>query len=482
MIEIKLINNLLIGVPGKVLQPLFCQRDEIASPEKLKALLNIKNRDGIFTDNANNNFHYIRVPWIKEYREGIHSTNFYILTNNRLMFNVKPTVNLSMWLEYWGHQTFLVTTPVFNKDGFKYICKHTYPESIIHIYDETYSELTYLINNKSYTICNGYIYMLALYRLGILKEKAIIKALQDNYVANSYYHYVYIEWQSLYYGNVIPHIADFPYMYGTSQLSLNLINLLKPDIFPFNFIISLNNNLIVQTFESTMFPDFNISNWKALSKKNWPRRNIIPDIPGFIDAIMKNKKTWRWWNLNKKDYLEVLRNNSKDILYYIFYKYYISANGHRKLRHLYKDIITNNDQLNDFVRTYLIKVRLNRLLNSCFSLSDIPIQFIVDYMYNIKLFDTSLFTNLSQPIILIRSFDIIKWTHIDIYSFIRYDYKLYCVFERKIMNNLCKYYILFGMGRRKNALGINEYRAYNIGNLILLTLKNKRSHLEYLLY
>ena len=50
------------------------------------------------------------------------------------------------------------------------------------------------------------------------------------------------------------------------------------------------------------------------------------------------------------------------------------------------------------------------------------------------------------------------------------------------MNNLCKYYILFGMGRRKNALGINEYRAYNIGNLILLTLKNKRSHLEYLLY
>ena len=560
--EINLINNLLIAIPERRLPPLFCSRDEIASPDKILRFLDLnknKSQDsgnppnygnpnyGIYNDDAGNRFNYINIPWHKSFPENIYSTNFYVLTsvtNKNFMFNViNKDTNWTIWLKFWGFVPFLITTPLFEKESKKYISKYTYPETVIEVTgqeegldgngnggynDERFKmEISQLISNKNYTICNGYILLLALYRKGMVREIDVINALKESYNPNEYYQYVFLDWETLYYGHSIPHICDFLYYYGTAQLSKNILDILiaPSPISVYNFIIPLNDHYIVTTFQSSMFPNFNISTWKYWEESlkssilniyfnddigdtmsSDSTTILIPDIPGFIQGILKNNRTFHWWTINHKKYLTQLRNYYREMLCYIFYRYSIDTNignndsignndkgskgglrglrGHRKLRKLYLQIISfyGENIIYNFLVKYLLKLRLNNLLNNGYSyyiISDIPTPFIVDIVtrFNTHLFNCDLYKDYSRPINLMLSMDThTQWRReIDLYSFIKLDNRLFCPIEKKIINRLCILYRMFGLGKNKNNIfRINSENAYNIGTLIIMTLRSDR--------
>lgn len=483
--ELNILNTLLVAEPDRRLPPLYCPRDEIASPQKLSKIINKLYWDGVYTHN-NRNFTYINVPWNKTYSNGIKSSNFYVLSNYIVMFNtVHTTTNWVQWLRFWGLKPFLITTPIFHTRQQKYISKFTYPETAVDV--GYHNELDVLIANRSYTIANGYIFFLALYRKGIIPEEIVLEALRECYTVN-YYQEVHYEWQDLYYGHDIPHIADFPWYYGTSELTENILNILMPNTFGFEFILSLNNYLILPTFQSTMFPNLNTIMWDKWKYDKWiidyirDDCRIIPDIPGFIHSVIKNKFTWEWWNSNKKEYISRMSGYYGEIFVYIFYKLKNTRkySERNRLMHLYRDIINNCDgiYIKYFLEKYLLKQRLNNLLKNRYSYYEvfkIPSEFIMDCLkiqnINLQIFDDRMYRTLNVPVKLLIANDKIQWKEINLYKFIRLDKSVKKNIDKVILHKLCciyKYFGLFKKSDTQNYIGVLllEYLKKNIEYLI----------------
>lgn len=431
----------------------------------------------------NHYFNYINIPWNKKYSKDIKSTNFYVLSNFLIMFNtIHKNTNWVQWLRFWGLKPFLITTPIFKCNNKKYISKFTYPESV---YDIGYSdELEKLIATRSYTIANGYILFLALFRIGYITENQVIEALKECYTIN-YYQEVHYEWENLYYGHQIPHIADFPWYYGTSELTENILNILMPQRSGYDFILSINNYYITPTFQSTMFPNFNSILWNKWNHEKWiiDYRNIIPDIPGFIQSIIKNKKTWNWWNLNKNEYLYRLNKYNNDIFVYIFYKLKdcIKYSHKNRLRQLYKDILNNceSESVRLFLVKYLLKIRIHDLLDNRYSyyrVFKIPPEFLLNCLkiHNIRLyiFDNTIYKPLSTPVNLLIANDSIEWTDINLYKFLLLDNTVKSNIEKRILNRLCQIYRTFGLFK-------DSKESNYVGVLLLEYLKK---NLEYLIF
>lgn len=480
--EFNILNTLLIAEPRKVLPPLYSPRDEICHPRKLFKIINRRHWDGVYTHN-NRRFNYINISWKKQYSKNIQSSDFYVLSNYLIMFNtIHKNTNWIQWLRFWGLKPFLVTAPIFESNGTRYISKFTYPESIFDIgYSE---ELEKLISSRSYTIANGYILFLALFRIGYIREEIVIEALKECY-NNNYYQEVHYEWQDLYYGHDIPHIADFPWYYGTSELTENILTHLMPQRSGFNFVLSINNYNITPTFQSTMFPIFNSNLWDKWDHEKWltDYTNIIPDIPGFIQSIIKNKTSWNWWNLNKAEYLQRLDNYYNEIFIYIFYKLKdsIKYSHQNRLRHLYKDILhnCNSDRLRLFLVKYLLKVRIHDLLDNRYSyyhVFRIPSEFLLNCMkiHNTRLciFDDIIYKSISTPVNLLIANDTIEWTDINLYKFILLNSEVKEKIEKRILTRLLYIYRYFGLFKN------SQERSY-VGVLLLEYLKTQKEVLIF---
>lgn len=481
--EFNILNTLIIAEPGKVLPPLYSPRDEIAHPHKLYKLINKYRWDGVYEHN-NRHFNYISIPWVRSYSKKIESSNFYVLSNYTVMFNtINKDTNWKQWLQFWGLKPFLITTPVFKSRGSRYISKYSYPESICEI--GFADELNKLIESRSYTIANGYILFLALYRIGYIKENIVVETLIKSYNIN-YYQEIHYEWQDLYYGHDIPHIADFPWYYGTAELSENVLNLLMPRTLGYNFILSINNYYITPTFQSTMFPKMNPILWdkwdnsgdKWITDYTKPDCRIIPDIPGFIQSIITNKKSWNWWNLNKIEYIRRLNNHYNEIFVYIFYKLKNSTkySEKNKLKHIYRDILnkTEPDRIKDFLTKYLLKIRIHDLLNNRYSYYEvfrIPSQFIIDSLKihgeRLQIFDDTIYKSLVTPVNLLIANDNIRWSSINLYKFIKLDNRVSSVIDKRILYRLCCIHKYFSDSR------------YIIGTLLIDYLKRNREFLIF---
>jgi len=536
--EFNLINTLLVATPGTRYPPLFSPRDEIADPKKLKTFIDSDRIvwNGTYTDNQGVEFLYANVQWIKNYTDDIYSTNFYIMTKHASMFqniknidgNKESNIDWTLWLRIWGRYLFLITTPIFEYQGQRYISKYTYPESHINIdttyygirvdhgrhinlHDDEMTEVNTLLQNRCYTIGNGFTLMLAMYRNGMVREIDMINALQDSY-SRDYYQDVYYEWESLYYGVTIPHIADYPWFYGSGGLSVRVFSMLLPENNNIQCMIQINNTIIVHTIQSALFKNFNLYMWKCNEEVNkWAigyynlmnDALLIADIPGFIQCILKNKSTWKWWKNNYVDYLNRLSNNYNDILLYIFYRYSVHKRGHRRLRQLYLQLLDIHDANFTLIKVYLLKHLLKKRINSLlfntylhYTFIPIPCTFYVDILalYNTKLelFNRYLYLPFATPIRLLLALDTnLRWADVSLYKFVKMEPVISGVINKKILYKLCTIYRMFGIGissstctdrNCENTLNINSKTAHTVGILLLEYLKNNKEHLEYLLF
>jgi hypothetical protein len=486
--ELHTINTLFIGHPDEKLPDLYCPREEIISPKKILKCTRSSNKWIKFDDS----FYYVKIPWdvcYTDYNTPIKSTYFYVLTNTPYLFqSILTSTNMTLWLSHWWSSSFLITSPIFKTNNKKFISKFEYPENTIDITD-TINEFNELITNKSYSIGNGVILMLSMYRLGLLPESDITNALRTIFIngIGDYIQPISSIWEGYYYGHQIPHLADFPWYYG--KLSINIINTFNTisdnlDI----FVLLHNEQILVTSYQSALYPNFHKDLWEYYeNNQRWltgfnPDDDggiVLPDIPGFINMILKNKNGWKWWCNNYTNYLNrITPIYTEEILFYTFHLYSISTtNYHKRIRvlweHLYKCYFPENSLYGKLLMRILFKCNEND--------NRIPISFLIDTLKNnnINLFEKYYYkiyinyNNILEVIFPEINFAIIY--NNTIFSLIKNSnnkniIKYYKILEKRISMRLCTIYKLFGLGSLNNKA---KY-SHTIGDLIITYLKDNR--------
>ena len=152
----------------------FCERDEIADPNKL--LLIIKNNNvtpqsstknwSVYMHN-NEYFYTNTIPWTKTYNSygiEIKSHHFRVLCTDPAVFTIDID-NIFSWFTRNYSKLFLISHIITSHEptNKKYVSKNS---SLIAVDQD--NEMDKILINKCYTICNGVTLLLALHRLNIV--------------------------------------------------------------------------------------------------------------------------------------------------------------------------------------------------------------------------------------------------------------------------------------------------------------------------
>lgn len=412
MNEIHLINNVIISEPNRYMLNICYPREEIAKPEKLLKVSKVTTRewnDNIYISQYKKIFYYAKINWEVKYKDfnNVHSKHFYILSECPSMFqfhntNIKSYKEWEEWIvKYWS-KPFLITTPVFKTNANNFIINCSKPQFSGEFYNASGSgsdieTIHQLLRYQSYTIGNGLILLLALTRLKKIKVKYVRNLVLNLFNMHTYLQPIYSSWSELYYGKIIPNIADFPWYYNIPDGKL--LRILLSD---YNNSIFIQYNNLTTSLQSSCFPDnLNEKLWDIYETYNkWPLNYYQEyptteiDIAGFIRAIVKNKTTWKWWMKNYIKYFDIFKVRRKTIvkmLIFIFHMYNTNQSNIR-IKKLWNQVITfayenNRNSFSLFVITYLSIHR------------NIPIPLLKDILYECDIFKkyrvtTSIFTYL----------------------------------------------------------------------------------------
>jgi hypothetical protein len=462
----------------------YYPREEIAHPIKLKNI--VENKSNIWKIHRfeNNNFYAIWIPWFKKYKffnDIISTESFYVLTERPALFytfneiidelmilnnykninnskyinnydykNNNEIINkIKQWLHKWWNTPFLITIPILYQNNSLYIINNILPYSNIDLkdYDKT-DYLNVLLANKSYTIANGLTLLLAYHRLGLINANITHTVLDDFIYKNdlNIIQNVTDDWHTLYYGNLIPHIADFPAYYictGPNFAHENVVDLFK-SYFDFNLILSNiipSVNVFTSPF-SAMFPYFNTCLWKEFYKQNiWANISdnlndiVIPDLVGFIHSILTTKKSWKFWCKNYNDLLISIQINysTKEKLiydliqicsyYYIYGSHYFTRSLKSKVRNTFKMIIKSLDYDKKHIPNILVKSLLKyQLSERLFRLGhpepktviEIPYAFMKDIFEIYSLSESFKLYNKNDYYIISKNINIIQIIYSDV--------------------------------------------------------------------
>jgi hypothetical protein len=427
--EIHLINNAIFIPLNECRNNKFYPREEIAHPIKLKNIVEDDTLVWKIHTYMNDTFYATWLPWFRHYRfynNTISTESIYILTERPALFESFKNIihnyksnkiefinKLKDWLSRWWNAPFLVTIPILYNDGNLYTIENLYPFTKTKLNDyhkEDY--LNVLLNNRSYTICNGLTLFLAYHRLGLISANIALPILTNFIHRNDPFilQDVTDVWHNIYYGMAIPHIADFPAYYvctGPDFAHENIVKLFKP-YFDFNFVytnIAELFNLYTSPF-TAMFPYFNPCIWKQLYEINrWPIMTpntndmIIPDMSGFIHGMLTTKQSWKYWCNNYNEILLLIKLNYisneklvEDLVFicsyfYIYGSHYYTRSIKLKTRKMFNMILNvlDNDKIYipSIIFRYLLKFQMtDRLRNIGYPeltlINDIPYGFLKD--------------------------------------------------------------------------------------------------------
>jgi hypothetical protein len=398
--EINLINNTLIIAPNETRNCRCSPREEIAHPLKLKTIIDtialsqtiLPLQWEIYRHTINAYYTYW-FPWSKTYKnydKTIQTSLFHVITERPAMFglfskivnnpkysreNCKSqseesndyTRELHEWLLRWWNCPFLITIPIMHNDSGTFITNNMYPPNRKYISE--YPPCEYLdlqIAHQSYTIANGLTVFLAYQRLGIISAHVAYPIVHAfiNITEPNLFQDVTDTWYDLYYNTVIGHIADFPSLYVTMGPSFAHENIVKlfDQMTDFQFPeIIIPTTMVYTSPYVAMLPYFNkrlwehfktIESWLNCLSIDYENGDlIIPDMSGFIHAMLTTKGAWKFWTENCEEILlsmiEVYVSNEKLLLnllqicsyYYIYGSPYHTRSLKRKSRLMWQTIL-----------------------------------------------------------------------------------------------------------------------------------------------
>ena len=417
--EINLINTNYILPYSPIVEHIeYCQRDEIADPYKLDCVFNINSTRWSVYENDNKFFYSTLVPWIKKYNSygiEIESHYFKVLTQDPSMFTVdfNDTENVAYWFDKYHNKIFLITHVVLShvipKDvkasnkrqrinEKKYITNKRQLISLNNTTKDSNEEMSKILENKCYAICNGIILLLALHRLNYINVECTKTNLDklthpefrisfdddedeedsenynnyhinDNFKINKvnsqidYIQNVNPDWENLYYAYPLIHLSDSPIYYthfGPNFTHKSICQLFtgKEDI---HLTHNQNNQHIYSFPISAQFPYFNTDLWTNYMNNYKQYNRIIntmddlmnpnievPDVTNDYSGILQMFYTdsgWNYWCLNKNIIINNLFNaSSKDCYKFLkvaFHHYkYENTNNKKRIACIWEDILS----------------------------------------------------------------------------------------------------------------------------------------------
>lgn len=355
--ECFLMNQIYVAHPRERLPMKLCQRDEIADPEKLMKVIFTPGQLWRLIKINNHDTYYTRCVYDKRFYKDVHTSQFYIVTDNISLFDDIRNINdnpLRIYEFLMKHSStlFMITVPVFHNNTTSYSISVDHTQTPIFLQHNNYSiqQLIQLINEQCYTICNGLTLFLAMVRANVLSYRNALIALRDWYNnenddsdnnTNSIETNMNGLWDFLYINHPIPMIADFPIYYASMYPIIPTAfyeYLEQEDVVPLSQFIHESDNDVEQcTYASpitAMFPYFNreVIHYFHPNFTNNPASLLqVPfefeenedtqkiDIEGLLIGVLRSRHAWRWWKKNGVAYLRMIKDSHAEKFPFICY-------------------------------------------------------------------------------------------------------------------------------------------------------------------
>lgn len=548
--EIFLMNHIYVSHPNRTIPPRLCPRDEIAHPSKIvdtvftlyKRWRPIKINDHMI--------HYKRIEYDHEFFDDVSSSHLYVLTDSPSLFKDVKNVrtdsaeDMFSYLQKYQSTLFLITTPIFIHRELQANVHYVMPvdayQHPIFIQLGNTVEVRELLDMECYTICNGMTIFLAMLRSRVWNIRDARIAMER---WSTRYNIGDIQtqdmdpiWQFLYMNHPVPMIAEFPMYYATMYPNVpeTFYKYLKEeeDTVPLSQWIDGTNENQVKCFYASpitsMYPYFNRSTFDYYNPNfkdtDYPTTVLDTpfglesedsqqiDIEGFLIAMVRSRRAWRWWRRNGCTYLrkvwEVIGDSytfSHQFLYTLFYLYEMPYKNIKyprsRVRAIWNLVLSlykiSPIEIQMYIVTHLVKKRVYSTFNSSRIHPTIPLAFMLDLLKhcgkNINWFEVhkyKIYTSQDIPIVLGLFAPYIHMTNESIHEFsLRCSlYQLFKldteynhifirhVIDKKIAIKLSYINQIFGMKEdQHNIVHLSENNAYIVGSLLKEYLYNNRN-------
>lgn len=384
-------------------------REEIASPQKIYDVMQCAEHTWHQNIYSGQSFQYNYVMSRKTFPNGNKSIGTYVMTQKPELFlsarNVlNTTYEIYEWLKQWGHELFLVSSPVCQdiQSNTTFFVPNVYPSYKIPILPHHHA-FWQMLNSSGYTICNGFTLAIAMHRLGYWDIVDASKQWFDD--GNSFHPDITTEWLPLFTSHTISHIADHPAIYAAMGGQPHMIPFIKS-------VALLEQSFALQVVTPTKFyytspiiaclPCLNTRMWEELKDYGewlYPApddeiifSDVIPDLSGFLYGVTRNRRMKAFWMKRRWAILKSLlqMHDLRQLLKRLFHMYNENIGVHSIVRQIWKDAlcIVDTETMYTTVMRYIV---VRNILDTFAKHEDIaqsnmnwypdvPIAFLKDYI------------------------------------------------------------------------------------------------------
>lgn len=357
--QLNLLNAIYVRKPGDHAPPDVCERDEIAHPSKLLAVMNDASP---WCEDVHGWTKCVK--WDHQYDCGVTCHGFHVFCENPDMFQCATTMKFHDWLNKYGHLHFIISSPILSASGgLQYThSNNPFQPRILPLSLKAHMFLPH----GAYTIGCGVTIAIALHRLGMLHAHTITNALKeyDNCVQLSP---IITEY---YIQSSMPQVSDYPYLYASignsdPELLQFLWDRHHADDDPMFCTVQRGNRVIFSDkFTLSHSPNDILLAWQ---QHEGVGDTVTFDVGGLLRTIMTNKVHYSWWRDNHHDMLQQLCSTYSTKLAAIHHilrramYLYGALNSQHKSRalHVWNDLVTYFS-LNDvagWMHKYIKKLR-----------------------------------------------------------------------------------------------------------------------------
>lgn len=538
-------NHVYVPHPDRRVPTRLCPRDEIAHPYKIEDSIFAKYKRWRTIKIEDHPLQYKRIEYDREIYDDVSASYFYVVTDNTSVLKDAKLVRADsaddMFRYLRAHQTtlFLVTTPVFVQRSERALPDSYYvvPADVLQvpIFIEAGNTVVLrgMLHTRCYTVCNGMTVFLAMVRAGVWNIREA-RAAMERWRA----HYSVLDvktgdmsdvWQLLYVTHPIPMIAEFPIYYATMYPSTPesfFQYLEEEEMTPHAQYMDENHDRCFYASPVTsMFPHFNrqIFEYYNRATEGLPLLLETPfgmdpgdeqntDIEGFLIAMVRSRRAWRWWKKNGINHLRRAWDLSSDshaffsdcltALFYLYENPYTGIKYPRsRARAIWRSMLLAFDIEVVEVQIYLVIHLVKRLLYRAFDPHRfnpmIPLAFIADILdyyrgqinwfeeHRYKLYTTHDIPNvllIFSPYIRLNNERIHEFVlHCSLYQMLKLDLEYHHAvrfLDRRVAQKLSYVNHIFGMGmNQQNLVNLSENSAYIVGSILKQYLRDHRNAL-----
>ena len=423
--QLHCINQVFVTPPHHIVPHDICPRVEVASPSKLLAICD--PTAWARTTIHNHPFMFQYIPYtetVVSYATTMTLQGFYVATDAPDMFHTVPDLLarahdpdfLVDWLSKWAHRYFLMTPPVI--DGtYAVSCDHQNKQYELVPGAAPADVLNHMINNRSYTLCNGLTLALALVRGRFVPGDVAISAMNTFFNDTAWYAPVPEAFYALYITNLMPQTSEFPFLYvcmGPDSAPMEVIRYLNTQYescMEHALITGVHHSdhIFYTSCKAAAIPHIrrrdadafvlqrvtsNLAKIEELLDEDYDYHTL--DMGGFLRNIVATRGMWSWWRTHRGDLMDQLLHNyhiapnimMTVLLKRLFQIYNDGAYPHGRIRSVWRDVCEYFPpaQLQQWLRKFLNILYYKHTTGTRIWIPEPPVAFYKDVVDRLDLY------------------------------------------------------------------------------------------------